>query len=334
MMKLNRITNLGSFESPSFFESGGYTVIRIPGIVSLVNGDMLVYYECRRGGDWSPIDIGVQKSCDGGKTWSGTKIIVSGRGRNTMNNPYMIADGDKLHFFYCENYKRLFYCFSDDGGDSFSSPRDLTETIDGLTKNMFWSVIACGPGHGVMTEDNSIVIPLWFAQNKTDMFSHHPSVVTVLRMENGGNSFFLSKPVGENILCDPNESCIALMPGGELLLNIRNENDNRRRSLAKSYDGGKTWTSPKFCVDLPDPICCAGMCEYGNDILFSNCNSETERKYLTLKRINASWKISEKLLISEIGGYSDICYNKLYGKVFAVFENESNHLKIAEICIE
>lgn len=120
---------------------------------------------------------------------------------------------------------------------------------------MFWSVIACGPGHGVMTEDNSIVIPLWFAQNKTDMFSHHPSVVTVLRMENGGNSFFLSKPVGENILCDPNESCIALMPGGELLLNIRNENDNRRRSLAKSYDGGKTWTSPKFCVDLPDPIC-------------------------------------------------------------------------------
>ena len=51
MMKLNRITNLGSFESPSFFESGGYTVIRIPGIVSLVNGDMLVYYECRRGGD-------------------------------------------------------------------------------------------------------------------------------------------------------------------------------------------------------------------------------------------------------------------------------------------
>ncbi|MBQ7638421.1 MAG: exo-alpha-sialidase [Clostridia bacterium] len=330
-MELNNIESLGEFEAPSFFKDNGYTVIRIPGIVSLSNGDMIVYYECRRGGDWSPIDIGMTKSRDGGKTWSETIIAASGMGRNTMNNPCMISDGEKVHFFYCENYKRLFYSVSVDAGESFSPSKELTDDIDRLSKNRFWSVLACGPGHGLRLKDGSLIIPMWFACNKTDMFAHHPSFISVLRIEKGCKELHLSKRIDEGTLVDPSECCVAETGDGKLVINIRNENKIRRRSLSFSSDGGKNWTDPVFCEDMPDPVCCAGMCEFGEDILFTNCSSETARENLTLKRFNPSIKHKESLLISSTGGYSDVCFNPVYGKAFVAFENETNHIKIAEI---
>lgn len=41
---------------------GEYPILRIPGIVALRSGVLLAYCECRQGGDWSPIDIGLHRS--------------------------------------------------------------------------------------------------------------------------------------------------------------------------------------------------------------------------------------------------------------------------------
>jgi len=332
-MKINDIKSLSDFEASSFFETNGYERIRIPGIIALENGDMLIYFECRRGGDWSPIDIGLKKSSDGGTTWSKTRIIVSGRGRNTMNNPFMTADGNKIHLFYCENYKRLFYRVSENGGESFSEPKDLTGIIDSLSGDMFWSVIACGPGHGVCLKDKSLIVPLWFARNKSDMFAHHPSFIAVLKVTDVNGGFYLSKPIGEELLVDPSECCIACLPGEKLLLNIRNENENRRRSLSLSSDGGITWRVPFFAENLSDPVCCAGMCNYGDEILFSNCDSESGRDNLSIKLLDMSLNVKDSLLISDQGGYSDVCFNRKYNRAFVVFENEGSNLKVARISV-
>ena len=88
-----------------------YAHCRIPGLIVSQKGTLLGCYECRRySSDWADIDLKIIRSEDGGESWETALLIKSGG--NTMNNPVLIADGDTIHFLYCENYVRLFYCKS------------------------------------------------------------------------------------------------------------------------------------------------------------------------------------------------------------------------------
>ena len=309
-----------------------YHRVRIPGIVALENGDLLVYYECRSGGDWSAIDIGMQKSCDGGKSWSETRILVPGNGRNTENNPVMIADGGTVHFFYCENYKRLYYKRSADGGNTWSAPRDLTGFIDKDAPSLGWTVLAAGPCHGVRLQSGRLLFPLWFAKNPADIFSHHPSFVSALFSDDGGETWRLGGLLGEDMAEDYSECAVAEEADGTLVLNIRNEAPCKLRKTAVSRDGGETWSAPEFCPDLPDPTCCAGLCRAGGSLLFSNCNSKTGRRHLTVKRI-AGGAVRETTEISDAAGYSDICYNEKYKRAFVAYENDSPVIHVAALAL-
>ena len=331
-MKLLRTVDLAAFNPAGFMETNGWERIRIPAIAAADNGDMLVCYECRGGaGDWSATDIGMQRSSDGGITWTPTRVLVPGHGKNTVNNPCLVSAGNTVYLFFCENYRRLLYMKSTDAGVSFTAPEDLTPALKTLTSGvLYWSVLAVGPGHGLALPDGALLLPMWFAQNPGDPFAHHPSVIRVLRFENGGK-LSLSAPIGDGVLTDPSECCIAILPTGELLLNIRNENPCRLRAASVSADGGNTWSAPRFVRSLPDPVCCAGICRAGEDLLFSNCVSRTRRKRLCVKKLTAGLSVREKLPISETGGYSDICYNRAYGRAFVVYENETKFLRAAGV---
>ena len=330
-MKVRSIKNLSAFNAADFAAKYGYTNIRIPGIISLPGGTVLCCYECRRGGDWSAIDIGIQKSDDFGNTWSETKIMVSGKGRNTINNPLLLADRNRVFIFYCENYKRLFFRVSENAGDSFSLPTELTGIIEKLTEGSFWSVLAVGPGHGIALEDHTLIIPMWFAYNKNDIFSHHPSMIRVLKKTSGGE-WSISAPIGEKFLKDPSECCVAQDECGSIILNIRNENTPHRRALSVSTDSGTTWSEPVFEESLPDPVCCAGLCAYGKVLLFTNCQSEKDRKNLTLKQIDITGNIADTLLISSDAGYSDVCVLPEHHTALVAFES-GGEIKIAEVLL-
>ena len=138
--------------------------------------------------------------------------------------------------------------------------------------------------------------------------------------------------MGEEMTEDFSECCAAELPDGRVLINIRNEAPEKRRKTAWSTDGGKTWTAPMFDERLPDPTCCAGLCRAGNALLFTNCASKTARENLTLKRIE-NGEITGRLLLSETGGYSDICYDPTRRRAFVAFENETSVIHVAEIKI-
>lgn len=329
-MELLSIKNTDDYNAVSLFSHCHR--VRIPGVAALDSGELLVYYECRAGGDWSAIDIGCQRSADGGKTWSETRVLASGKGRNAMNNPVMIADGPTVHFLYCENYKRLFYRRSADAGLTWSEPEELTDQIDAAVGNLPWTVLAAGPGHGVRLSSGRLLVPVWFGVNANDMFSHHPSFSSVLLSDNGGEHWFLGGKLGEDMAEDFSECCAAELPDGRVLVNIRNEAPEKLRRTALSADGGETWTAPVFDERLPDPTCCAGLCRAGNALLFTNCASKTARENLTVKKIE-NGEITEQLLISETGGYSDICYDPARQRAFVAFENETSVIHVAEIKI-
>lgn len=312
--------------------AGEYPRIRIPGLVALDDGTLLAYTECRQGDDWSAIDICMRRSRDGGRTWSDRILLVPGLGRSTQNNPVMFADGNLVHFMYCTNYSRVFHCVSADKGETWSEPTELTESIDAQCGDFFWNCIALGPGHGTVLSSGRLIVPIWLAYNHKDRFAHHPSHTSVLYSDDRGRTWTLGPLLkGE----DPNESAVAELPDGRLLLNLRNIAAEKCRYVSFSSDGGASWTAPAFDFNLPDPCCAAGLCRAGNAILFSNCESRSGRVNLTLKKSSnggASW---ERLPIAETGGYSDVVYSDASGKAYVLFETENcDYIRCAEIDLD
>ncbi len=283
-----------------------YLRCRIPGIIPLGTGEALIYYECRRDdSDWAAIDVGCRRVGADGSV--GARVILAdGRGRTTVNNPVMIAEGATVHFLYCENYKRVFYRRSPDAGRTWTAPREITGEIERGLGGFFWNVIAVGPGHGTVHACGRLLVPCWLAVNREDPFAHHPSVISMIYSDDGGETWDIAGIIDAGGLPDPNETCIAPLPDGRVLINVRSESPKKCRHTALSGDG-LHWSQLKAEPALPDPVCCAGLCRAGGDLLFSNCENTDRRADLTLKRLSPEGGIREKLYLSEPGGYSDVC---------------------------
>lgn len=306
-----------------------YPVYRIPGIVALQNGTMVVCYECRQNSDWSVIDIGLRISTDGGKSWSQRRIPVSGKGRNAVNNPTLLADGDTLHLLYCENYKRMFHIQSEDGGNTWSSAQEITDIFD----SQYWSCVAVGPGHGLVHSTGTLFASVWMAFNQKDMFSHHPSKCGIICSKDHGKTWNLVN-VFDEFLIDASEATLCELQDGSVLMNIRNENAEHCRAVSKSKDGFSAWDTPVLDRNLPDPVCFGGMCNCSDGLLFVNCNSQNARENLTLYKSNDDGETWDSLLFACSGGYADVCYNKITDSAFVLYETmDCRYLKIAEISL-
>ena len=304
------------------FSPGGFERARIPGIVTLPSGTIVTYCELRQSSDdWAVIDIGMRKSRDGGKSFSDLKILVSGRGADTVNNPLMIADGSTLHFLYCINYRRVFYMKSTDEGESWSSPRELTDIIKEQTKDFFFSCIATGPCHGICLSDGTLLVPMWLAYNKEDEKSHHPSVIALLYSRDKGDGWCVGKISSE--LRDPSEFSVSQLPDGRVFANIRHEGEECCRAAARISDDFSI-EDIRFCENLPDPVCCVGFVAFKDGFLFTNCSSQSERERLTLKMLDCDFNTEKELLLCETGGYSDISLSPDGKKAYVLSENGKN----------
>lgn len=303
-----------------FEDAAGYFRARIPGIVCTDKGNLIAYCELRKSdSDWAVIDIGMKKSTDGGKSWSERRIIISSEGKNTVNNPVMITDGDILHFIYCINYREVFYMKSTDEGENWSEARSITDDIRKSLNGFFFSCIASGPTHGIKVSPGRLIVPLWLAYNRADSESHHPSVICVMYSDDGGESWKTGEICDE--LTDASES-VAAEADGRIYLNIRHEGIFKCRYMAE-IDEKCSIVNLHPDEDLPDPVCCAGFIAYKNGFLFSNCASAVSRIMLTLKKLDKKGQVAESLLISEKGGYSDIAVSSDNKTAYVLHEYEN-----------
>lgn len=297
-------------------ESG--RVCRIPGICVTDKGTILIVYECRSGhSDWAKIDIGLRRSDDGGKTFSECTIVVQGNGK-TVNNPVLISDNGKILLIWQEEYYRTFIFESYDDGVTFVNKTELTEQLRKV--NFDYSVIACGPGHGITYGDGRYAVPLWMARNE-DPHAHHPSVFSVMCSEDGGRHWKIADALSEKELIDPSEASAVVVSDGRLLLNIRNENHVHRRFLSLFNLETMSFENKGFADTLPDPTCFAGMISDGKTIYYSGCDDTEDRVNLKLKVSRDNGKsFSEGRLISEFGGYSDIAISNNGQELYIFYE--------------
>jgi sialidase-1 len=338
-------------EKVDLFEAGklGYALYRIPGIVVTAKGTVLAYCEARKSdkGDWGVIDVLLRRSTDGGKTWGPRRQVahfgpavprspaalrqkLAAEGEQTVNNPVAIVDRKTgaVHFLYCVEYARCFYLRSDDDGQTFTRPVDVTATFDKFRPEYKWQVLATGPGHGIQLKNDRLVVPVWLSTG-TGGHAHRPSVASVIYSDDHGKTWQRGEVAAPNTkeLVHPNETAAVQLADGRVLLNVRSESRPNRRLVTSSKDGATGWTKPVFHKQLLEPICMASIVRLSekpagdkNRLVFANPHNLSradgkevpgavrDRKNLSLKLSydeGETWPV-HKTLEKGLSGYSDL----------------------------
>jgi sialidase-1 len=270
----------------------GIARYRIPGIVVSTKGTVLAYSEARRNSsaDWGEIEVHLRRSTDGGKTWQEPKHIAhsgtrmegnphkkkdGGEHEQTVNNPVAIVDRETgaIEMLYCINYARCFAMRSTDDGVTWSTPVEITATFEPFRKHYDWKVIATGPGHGIQMKSGRLVVPIWLAYGKEG--DHKPSAAATIYSDDHGKTWQASDLClpNEGDLGNPNETMIAELSDGRVMLVARSVSQASRKIITTSADGATGWTKPVFHEQLWEPICMASIAAHPSKpgtLLFSN----------------------------------------------------------------
>lgn len=324
------------------FGQGLYMEYRIPGIVVTEKGTVICCYEGRMDthNDWAQIDIVVCRSTDGGETF--TRQVIAGSVEApdsamdkaldkvpnqvsnqtpeqqepvTWNNPVLICDGELVHLVFHKNYEMAYHCVSEDDGVTFSEPVEITAAFQEFPWK--WNVCASGPGHGIVTENGRLLIPVWMACGEPldedgRKKAHQPSVAGAVYSDDRGKTWHAGALV--NGVCNANETTLAERTDGSILFNFRNHEAEGCRVLGVSTDGVSGFEKIWKETGLPDPKCFGSMVRMPDGRLgFINC-ANADRTHPLGERIFLTYYVSgddgehwkPSVFVDTYGGYADV----------------------------
>jgi len=282
-----------------------YNNFRIPSLIVTGKGTLLAFAEGREAGDSGDIDILLKRSEDGGHTWS-KQLVVWDDGANTCGNPCPVVDQstgriillmtwnlgmdneDQIIRKKSKDTRKPYISFSDDDGLTWSEPEDLSSSC----KDPDWGWYASGPGVGIQLKSkkyrNRLVIP---ANHSYSVKAENEAIRAgygygshVIFSDDGGLSWTLSKTITPGC----NESQVAELSNGDLMMNMRSYNKKGCRAIARSRDGGASWSDITHDPQLVESVCQASFIEYGTYqgrevYLFSNPAVAAGRSRMTIK---------------------------------------------------
>ncbi len=275
---------------------------RIPGIATTNKGTLISVYDARykNSGDLpGNIDVGMNRSTDGGKTWEPMKIIMdmgAPHENNGVGDPSILFDPVTKTIWVAalwskgnrsiagsgpglseEETGQFALVSSTDDGLTWSKPYSITNQV----KNPIWRLFFPGPGNGIAMADGKIVFPAQYWDEKKMPHS------TLIYSEDHGKTW----KAGVGAKSNTTESQLVETTAGKIMLNMR-DNRGKFRSVATTTDMGQTWNEhPTSYKALIDPVCMASFIKARvkvkgkmRDVLFfSNPNSSSEREDMTIK---------------------------------------------------
>jgi sialidase-1 len=309
----------------------GIDTFRIPALATAKNGDLVAAYDIRWDSSMdlqSDIDVGVQRSSDGGKTWSKMQVAMDmgeygglPRAQNGTGDPCILVDeksGDIFIFalwahglkgqtatttstkgFDPIDVPQLVMVRSRDCGRSWEAPVNITEQV----KDPECAQIFQGPGRGITMSDGTLVVPVQVWS------SHDNASDTIIYSKDGGDTWQVSSLAVDHVC----EDQVAEIEPGVLLLNMRNYgNAEKTRKVYVTEDLGKTWKVHESNNTLVEPQCQASLLAVKPQglLLFANPSTTTtkDRVNFTIRASKdggVTWPYS--LLIDEEKGWGYSC---------------------------
>ncbi|GAA4796974.1 hypothetical protein GCM10023231_26830 [Olivibacter ginsenosidimutans] len=296
----------GGLAASYIFKKGddNYSCFRIPALVKTTNGVLLAFAEARKNScsDAGDIDMVLKRSEDGGKSWS-DMVVLWDEGEHTCGNPAPVVDeqtGD-IHLLACLDNDRVFVLSSTDNGVKWSEPREITSTV----KKENWTWYATGPVHGIQLKKGTNAGRLVVACD-------HTGDAHTIYSADHGETWKLGG-ITEHPVFHPNESTVAELSDGRLMLNMRCSNSNNRRLTSVSDDGGMSWSTPQVNETLIDPVCqgssySATSADGVHRLFFANPAHESSRRNMTLRLSTDDGKTFSKsyTVYTEFAAYSDM----------------------------
>jgi sialidase-1 len=307
----------------------GYACFRIPALLTTKSGVLLAFAEGRKVncGDSGDIDLVLRRSDDDGKTWSNMQVVWSDS-TNTCGNPVPIQDAvtGKIILISTWNLgtdrekqiieqsskdgRHVYVLTSSDEGKNWSAAKEITQQV----KLPGWTWYATGPCHGlqIVNKKNKgrLVVPVNHIESATGQnFAH-----TIYSDDHG-----LNWKLGNNTPQDKaNETTVAELSTGQLMLNMRNSGRTHKTRLTTiSNNGGESWENVQTDTTLIEPICQGSLLNYSlskrkSVLIFSNPASKTTRSNLTVRVSldnGTTWANSE-VIYPGPSAYSDIAVNR------------------------
>lgn len=312
----------------------GYHTFRIPAVVRSSRGTLLAFAEGRRGGagDAGDIDLVLRRSFDGGRTF-GPLIVVSRQGADTVGNPAPVVDpatGDIVLLstrnagsatesallggtVSAADSRRVLVQRSVDDGASWTSPRDLTESV----KLPEWRWYATGPCHGIALHSGRLVVPANHSVG-TGYGGH------VLLSDDGGRTWRIGAVDSSDDGVRANETTVAELPDGTLYFNTRNQHGAApgTRAYARSGDGGESFDQPYAPLpELVGPVVQGSVLVHDSRLLLSLPGDPEARRGMAVRSSadrGVTWR-TEVEVSAAPAAYSDLVVLAT-GRVGLLFE--------------
>ncbi len=326
---------------------GGYYAYRIPAMVVTPRGSVLVFCEARKTSlsDDGDIDLLLRRSEDNGKTWGEPQLVIEegGDAKIKYGNPTPLVDRDTGAIWLAINRDYLderggrrggtLVLMHSDDGTTWSKPIDITKQI----KRPSWKHYAFGPGIGIQLQlgphKGRLIVP---ANYRESFDKSEPSWSHINYSDDHGKNWKVGGKLG-----DYTNECqvVEIVEKGKagLLFNARNhwgragkQEKSGRRLVARSFDGGLTWSQEKMDPALTDPPCQASLFRFSfnttsepSRILFAN-PAGPGRSHLTIRLSTDeghAWPTA-KLLYEGSSAYS--CLARLPdGQIGVIYERDN-----------
>ncbi len=318
----------------------GYHTYRIPALLVSQEGTLLAFCEGRKTGrgDAGDIDLLLRRSTDGGTTWGPITLVYEegGAEKITIGNPCPVVDRQTgtIWLPFCRDNKDVLVTSSSDDGRTWSAPREIAQDV----KPEHWGWYATGPGVGIQLARGKhagrLVIPCDHREKiagKNVMFSH------VFYSDDHGSTWQLGGSVDKHT----DECQVVELADGELLINMRNywgradagnqPEHGGMRAIARSSDGGASWSPLEFDAALVEPVCQASLIAIDHPqksdakvLLFSNPASTSKRSHMTVRASfdeGRTWPVSREI---DAGSAAYSCLAQLAdGRIGILYERDN-----------
>ena len=247
---------------------------RIPAITTAPNGDLLISYDERpkdngNGGSDAPNPnhIVQRRSTDGGKTWSAPTYIHQGTetGKKVgYSDPSYVVDHQTGTIF---NFHVKSYDQGWGGSQAGTDPENRgiiqaevsTSTDNGwtwthrtitadITKEKPWTARFAASGQGIQIQHGPHARRL--VQQYTIRTAGGAVQAVSVYSDDHGKTWQAGTPIGTGM----DENKVVELSDGSLMLNSRASDGSGFRKVARSTDGGQTWSEPASDKNLPDSV--------------------------------------------------------------------------------